>query len=435
MAPATPAAALAWRVSAAARWGVIFGAIGAMCVFVWATVTPGVLVQVTFSSGGAAWATPDVARLSLDNTVAQMLQSQAYFLAAVVVVFSLIWPYAKLLMMMYAWLAPLAASRRGALLVFLDQVGKWSLTDNFVLFLLVVLFWIRWDDAAAPGSGGQPTHSLGLSCTPATELNAFVGATILSLVLGHLMLAVHRWDCGAFLPAAGGARAPPAEPLCRMRAREGVRPAVAVAVGTALVLVATMALMFAAWCVELVEIEMDGLVGTFQDLVDHPRVQRYSVLRIVRDLGTQGSAYLQAIFVIYVLLLPALYLAALLVLWIAPLPPHPQLVLFALCQTMGAWAALDVFAVAYLGAVLGGDRFGIAQFLELVIHHQNVGPACNDLRSAGVECLVVRMTMLPAAALLLATAALYNLVGSYVYRRAYLAFQTGKASSAQVAAP
>lgn len=416
-------AALARAVPAALGWGMVLGILGTISLFVVATVTPGVAVQLHFAGAGGTWASPDIARLSLDNSVSQMLRSRALFLAGVVIVFSLIWPYVKLLLMLYAWLVPMRTPTRGALLVFLDQIGKWSLTDNIAMFLLIVLFWIRWSgaDVTASSSGA----SLGLSCAPGEELNMFVAATVLSLALGHTMLGIHRWHCGG-LHTEVASDSTCREALCRRLTRKGSRPPMLVAVGTAVSILMTLMLILAGWCVEIVEIRMDGLVGVFQDVIGEPRAKRYSMLNIVERLGTQGSLYLQAVLVTFVMLLPPLYLAALLVLWLAPLAPRGQLRLFVLCQTLSAWSSLDVFVMAYLGAVLGGEKYGIAQFLEMVIYQQNTGPVCSDLRHVGVECLSVRITMLPAMALVISAALAAFGVGSFVYRRAYLAIHVGK---------
>merc|ERR1719446_773749 len=57
-------------------------------------------------------------------------------LAVLLICFSGILPYAKLLGMLVAWMLPLrlwSVRRRGQLLLFLDQIGKYSLVDVFVI--------------------------------------------------------------------------------------------------------------------------------------------------------------------------------------------------------------------------------------------------------------------------------------------------------------
>ena len=90
-----------------------------------------------------------------------MWQSHSYFLAVPIILFSFLWPYAKLLIMLYAWLVPMTVAVRGPLLVFLDQIGKWSLTDNFCMFLLVVMFRVRWEGVSQYGAAGEGSRQEG----------------------------------------------------------------------------------------------------------------------------------------------------------------------------------------------------------------------------------------------------------------------------------
>mmetsp|Transcript_47141 Transcript_47141/g.101480 ORF Transcript_47141/g.101480 Transcript_47141/m.101480 type:complete len:136 (-) Transcript_47141:186-593(-) len=131
-----------------------------------------------------------------------------------------------------------------------------------------------------------------------------------------------------------------------------------------------------------------------------------------------------------------MHMLAFLLLWACPLSARKQLGVFALCQTIGAWASLDVFVIAYLGAVLGGEKYGIAQFLELVVYNQNTGPLCQGLRSIGVECLIVRIVMLEYAAVPVFTVIAMAALTVFVSRRVRRVFPSGeKPPSCEVRPP
>ncbi|CAE8655034.1 unnamed protein product, partial [Polarella glacialis] len=132
-------AGLGWSpgISPYLRWGVISAILGNIALFIVASVTPGVLISGFFEADNGSYQTPDISRLSMDNSLAQMLEVGSYFVWFAMVLFSLVWPYVKLLLMLHVWIAPVSTKTRGPLLMFLDQVGKWSLTDNFILFLFV----------------------------------------------------------------------------------------------------------------------------------------------------------------------------------------------------------------------------------------------------------------------------------------------------------
>ncbi len=61
-----------------------------------------------------------------------------YFLAVLVLVFSLIFPILKLVVLTGLWVTPMRADSRARLLAWLDALGKWSMLDVFAVAVLVV---------------------------------------------------------------------------------------------------------------------------------------------------------------------------------------------------------------------------------------------------------------------------------------------------------
>lgn len=371
------------------RWGMLSGIAGTTFLFVYASVTPGVLFSGSFEASRSSSATKHMASLSMENSLAQTLEVGSVFVFAAMLIFSVIWPYIKLLMMVYVWAAPVDPDTRGPALFFLDRIGKWSLMDNIILFLFISFFWIAWvgEDVV---SGGQATF--GLRCSPGIELNTFLAATILSLLLGHAMLWVHRWyspkeDCGATALSVGRS-------LFRGAAHRKLQILGLCQIGCILLTVAS-------WQFEVVDVSFDGLVATFLKVTDQPISMRYSIMGLLSRLGKQGSRYLQVTFAIFVLIIPVLYLLAMAFLCLVKLQPKKQQLLLRLCYTLNAWAAYDVFLIAFLAAVLGGERYGIGQFIELVVYQQNLAPTCDALRDIGVSCMHVQLSLLPGALLIL----------------------------------
>lgn len=60
------------------------------------------------------------------------------FLAAVIFVFSIIFPLAKMTLLTFIWFKPLEEMSRAKCLRRLEFLGKWSMTDVFVVALMVV---------------------------------------------------------------------------------------------------------------------------------------------------------------------------------------------------------------------------------------------------------------------------------------------------------
>ena len=72
-----------------------------------------------------------------------MWQAGVYPLAIMIGIFSGCWPYLKLLLMLFSWMAPTSVFpvyKRERLLMWLDALGKYSLVDTYVLVLMMVAF-------------------------------------------------------------------------------------------------------------------------------------------------------------------------------------------------------------------------------------------------------------------------------------------------------
>eukprot|EP00747_Dinoflagellata_sp_TGD_P178486 gnl/TRDRNA2_/TRDRNA2_27432_c0_seq1.p1 gnl/TRDRNA2_/TRDRNA2_27432_c0~~gnl/TRDRNA2_/TRDRNA2_27432_c0_seq1.p1 ORF type:complete len:373 (-),score=38.08 gnl/TRDRNA2_/TRDRNA2_27432_c0_seq1:384-1373(-) len=311
-------------------------------------------------------------------------------------------------MMVYVWLRPFSVLSRGKILFLLDAVGKWSLADNFVLMILVTFFHVEWSGPDVTGTGFAEIQ---LKCLTEMETGAFLTATMASLVLGHTMLAIHRISTGHFSKAEGLAGS---ERSALWRgAAPGKRPIIraALAVGTALALLVELGLVLAAWHTPMVMVELDGIVGSVLDVTGQSRQHRYSLSNIASHLGHQGSIDLSAALTVFAMALPALAIVALLLLWIVPLTGRARFVVLTACQTLVAWSSLDVVVVALLGAVLGGEAYGIGKFLDMIIYTQNVAPLCKSLRdNFSVACFDMHLEFSDGFFVLFGAAAMHVIV-------------------------
>jgi len=111
-----------------------------------------------------------------------------YLLAA----FSGVLPYTKLFAMLISWLAPakvMPVSQRGRVLLLMDQIGKWSLLDIFVIQFISGALYTTAD---VPGEG--PELSVALRTNQAIGFTCFVLATVGSLIIGHACVYFHEQD-------------------------------------------------------------------------------------------------------------------------------------------------------------------------------------------------------------------------------------------------
>jgi hypothetical protein len=119
-------------------------------------------------------------------------KSGCYPLLVLVVLWSVLWPVIKLLMMLVCWHMPaprLPTARRGQILNFLAHIGKLSLFDPFLFVIFLAGFQFSYNNDNGVGGGKISLMIGGVQCWGFYCL--FLG-TVASLAIGECMLEVHR---------------------------------------------------------------------------------------------------------------------------------------------------------------------------------------------------------------------------------------------------
>ncbi len=76
---------------------------------------------------------------SLPHSVKLMWEHQLYAVSLLILGFSIIFPFVKLISLNLAWLVPWDAKRRTTFIHLIELLGKWSFMDIFVVILLLAL--------------------------------------------------------------------------------------------------------------------------------------------------------------------------------------------------------------------------------------------------------------------------------------------------------
>ncbi len=122
---------------------------------------------------------------------------KAYALAILTAVWCAMWPFIRVFTWLWYWFVPAEESTRGRFLTWYDALGKWSLVNFYVLSFMGVAFHLESNmtftllpDFLKPNSALKVSIEVSLGPRFATYL--FIFGTIWSLILGEIMVYLHR---------------------------------------------------------------------------------------------------------------------------------------------------------------------------------------------------------------------------------------------------
>jgi len=399
--------------------GVIFWLITALIIFVWAHSSVGATVDVQIWAAGNNL-NLQVFNFSLVNSVKDMFKARVYVLAIIVGVFSGVWPYLKLLMLLTCWVVPIPTVHRGRWLYWLDILGKWSWVDLYVTSVFMVGFNSHVE---FPQTDALPNNFLSLNVylVPKWGLFGFLIAQAQSLIATHVIIYYHKKSIIQWDPNIGNVKK---EALrshlfeCRIRRAEPVNVKVTVygQILLAFCIIFSILLLFVGVKIQSFAFSYGGLAG---ELLSNPH-PIFSMITYGNKLLGQGMGIGgKSIWGFYMLLnfvIPVFHLLILLVLWLVPLSLSKQRDLLITVEVFQSWGTLEVFVLSLLVSVLE-----ITQFTDFMI-----GNRCDTLNKILVlflaegkvdpKCFTVITNMLDGFWILFACCLIY-VVGAQVVER------------------
>lgn len=370
---------------------------------------------------------PEVFTFSLLDTVSNMWRAGVYALSALILIFSGIWPYVKIVAMWSAWSTSwVNPDDRRRLLERVDAAGKWSLIDVFVMMLFMVLFHFQ----VATSSGGL--GALTVSVRPRVGFFIFVLATFVSMILGHVTRAYgdtdrenqrrgdederdETLDGRNEDESADDGESDRAVVLWKAAWSEDSTRAWIVGCGTCAVLAGTMASLIFAFNAICIQFTMLGIAGAALGPEASTRsMSLRSVIFEVRHASPDLSAFLSRlnewILLTLSFLAPLLRLCAMVALWTLPLRRTQRGILWRVKGILDAWSALDVMLFSFLAAIFQIRRFlafmlgGNCDALNKTLQQFVTGPLqrghdlCFDVHSSlGTGCWLLATCTLGAS--------------------------------------
>jgi hypothetical protein len=353
------------RVNTVARFLMPLLLLLCMALFISANTSPGASVYVLMSFGAArSVEIPKLFDFGLISSIRDMWDAGVYPLAIVIAFFSGAWPYIKLVLMLVTWLLPASLFKekwREWALMGLDALGKWSLIDAYVMVVMLVSFHFHVVFPIVAQDYVELPTLIDVYVNAAWGFLAFLIATVLSLILSHIILNIHRHIKARPDENTGEAaiRYRPLFMYCNpKRFVVPIRIGIGVLLGVSLVLV-ILGVSFISFSFEFL-----GFAGWALGLLGISPTREYSIITLgaklpeaVENPSSFTIRFTQLIHVLTAFVFPILLLVVLIVLWVVPLTRRFQKWIYTACEVINAWACIDVFVVSILAAILEIKQF------------------------------------------------------------------------------
>lgn len=252
---------------------------------------------------------------SLPHSVNLMWQHKLYAVSLLILCFSIIFPFVKLVSLFLVWFVPWDAKRRETFIHIIELLGKWSFMDIFVVILLIALT-----------SGQLFIHS-----KIHIGVYFFVGAISLSMFLSQIILNMVRTD--------------------------EVEPNNTIPKKKHWMLVENL---YFGWTVPILVIaSAASLIEAFQATFLQIRQfllasHTYSIAEIGQVLQTNQQWVLLIVLTFTLAVIPLLRLAVLFVGWLIPMTTSYHIKLKRIIEGLSRWSMLDVFGLALFLVVTEG---------------------------------------------------------------------------------
>lgn len=322
---------------------------------------------------------------SVFTSIASLWNTGSYALVVLVVIASISWPFVKLLLTLFAWMAPFHKNpkKRERLLTWLDLLGKWSFVDIVVFLEITVVF------RSTVYLGGPLVE---VFVVPRYGIFGFVCATMMSLILTQHVLRRH-WSI-IYRPVTEH------EDAQRVALHTTIPRRTTWSI--LFLLVAATALLIAGIIVPVYR------VSSAQGTAEQESVL-FSIVQLGRELpfssedGSEGRmTWLAIVWFALSVAFPLLCIVLCGMLLYIPLCRRKLERLLFVSKVSFAWSGAEVFCLSTIFAISQVPKFG------------------NGLIKSGcVSCYVVDAQLLPELGVLVAAAVTYMVASLWVFRLAH----------------
>lgn len=431
----------------------------------------GARAVIDFNIAGESFRLDNFYDFSIASSTLDLWYAGGEELAALILLFSGVWPYTKQLITLSLWfLRPsvVSVSRRGQFLVWLDILAKWSMIDIFVIIITIASFRISGSSPEYPFLPSS-IYQVDLFIVPMWGLYANLLAQLMSQISSHFIVMYHRRIVKAgqkkyqerhhlqtSAEVASG-ESNPAVLLSPETANDVKKDQLStyrftrlhkdgdklVARRTANVFLpfvsALLSALIAMCCVlPSLKLEAHGLIGIILELgtkFAEDAVRYESIFSKATTLVQQafymgeskhyvGNIFLATMFILTLLVVPIAMLAIMMYMWLFPQTQERREKIAITIETLQAWQYVEVYI---LGMIIESWQLGQVSKLFLNRYCDSLNPLLETLAAYGIldpkdaQCFELEASIASGAYLMIPFVFGLALVGSYVIK-AYIQY-------------
>ena len=315
---------------------------------------------------------PSLIDFSLVNSVHDMWLAGSEVLSFLIAVFSGVWPYLKLILMLISFCLPtsiLSYKRREKILLILDATGKFSFLDCYVMLMMIVAFHFHVEIPVNEKSQALNGAMVDIFSYIAYGLVCLITGTLISLFLSHLITHLHR-NLEEHPDQNKGERSENYKSIMSFANIKYINDTPFRIIISCLLFI-TLGLVIIGSITQSFSFNFHGLAGYALELLDIPTHREFSIIqlgmnvrKVYEDPNSSRIIFCQFIYFLTILAIPItfIFIFILIVLWFIPMPRKYQQILYNIAEILNAWSCIDVFVIALIAGVVQ-----IAQFAEFMV--------------------------------------------------------------------
>ena len=308
---------------------------------------------------------PSLFDFGLINSVHDMWEAGSWILSLLVAVFSGIWPYLKLILMLISFVLPasiLSHNTRKKILIVLDVSGKWSILDSYVMIMMLVAFHFHVDIPVTEISQAESGAIVDVFVYAAYGFVTLIVGTLVSLILSHIITHLER-SLEVHPDQNKGEKAESYKSIMSF-AKIKCGCDIPFRIFISFLLFLTLGLVIAGAVTECFSFYFHGLAGYALDLLKIQPYREYSIINLgtsVRKAYENPNAstiiFTQTVYFLTVLVMPLSFLTVVIILWFIPMPRKAQQIFYDIAEILNAWSCMDVFVVCIFASIAEISQF------------------------------------------------------------------------------